>query len=283
MNRAENDRQDAVERLLQAGSKEVWIAMMTAELGKKKDIQEVLNRHAVGTQSAAETPLTLPAMVMCAAQRGLIDTAVTWIGAGGDVNATGADPGGNKVTMLMLASNGGHLQLVDTLIGFGRASIDFKTARDKPSAIVLATARGHKAIVQRLCDAGSEDLFHAMVRAEQHDRVPIINVLSTHIKKVQASRWSGEQLNSMAVAAAEGLEATVLAWIEGGGSVDATYRCENGVKDVTLLHFACGDNQPSIVDLLIKHGADTNLQDSGGDSPLMTSAFQGHASIVSRL
>ena len=282
MPRAENDHQDVVERLLQAGSKEVWSAMMTAELGKKKDIQEVLNRHAVGTQSAAETPLTLPAMVMCAAQRGLINTALTWIEAGGDINATGADPGGNKVTMLMLASNGGHLQLVDTLIGFGRASIDFKTARHEPSAIVLATARGHTAIVQRLCDAGSEDLFHAMVRAEQHDRVPIINVLSTHIKKVQASRWSGEQLNSMAVAAGEGLEATVLAWIEGGGSVDATYSYKS-VKDITLLHFACGDNQPSIVDLLIKHGADTNLQDSGGDSPLMTSAFQGHASIVSRL
>ena len=57
MNRAENNRQDAVERLLQAGSKELWIAMMTAELGKKKDIQDVIINHAVGTQSAAETPL----------------------------------------------------------------------------------------------------------------------------------------------------------------------------------------------------------------------------------
>ena len=252
----------------------------------KLDLTQVIVNHAIEMQSAAESPLTLPAGVMGAVKLGYPFTAIAWVKAGGDVDAIGSE---GTMTMLMIACMHGRLHMVDTLIKVGKASIDVNTGSDSPaSAIVFAAAKGYPIIVQRLIDAGSRDVFTAIAEAGEQGHTATINVLSTHIKKVQASLWSGagkELPKVVAAAAAHGVEATVLAWIEGGGSVDATYSYpkEEQLSGMTLLHFACGHDQPSIVSLLLKHGADTNLQDSRGVSPLISCAWQGYASIVSRL
>ena len=279
--------------------------MMVAETQKNDGVLSLINVYiTTEMQSALETPLVLPEGVTMAAALGLPVTAVQWMKAGGHVDAVVSDDHRDAgMTMLMLAGGHGHLGLVDLLIELGKPSVDFRSPA-RETAILLAAAHGHPDIVQRLCHAGSKQVLQAMVQAETRGKTEVMSVLSTHIKTVHASLWSGagETLpTAIATAAAYGQEASVLAWIEGGGCVDATYsykhegwiegggcvdatyKHEGSVQDRTMLHFACEHNQAAIVNLLIKHDADTNLQDSDGVSPLIESAWRGHASIVSRL
>ena len=263
--------------------------MMVAEKQKNDGVLSLINVYiTTEMQSALETPLVLPEGVTMAAALGLPVTAVQWMKAGGHVDAVVSDDHRDAgMTMLMLAGGHGHLGLVDLLIELGKPSVDFRSPA-RETAILLAAAQGHSDIVQRLCHAGSKQVLQAMVQAETRGKTEVMSVLSTHIKTVHASLWSGagETLPAaIATAAAYGQEASVRAWIEGGGCVDATYsyKHEGSVQDRTMLHFACEHNQAAIVSLLIKHGADTNLQDSDGVSPLIESAWRGHASIVSRL
>ena len=286
--RAVNDRPAAVLRLLDAGSEGIWQAILLAETYGYTDLMQTIIGYATSMRRAAESPRNVPGYVMQSAQEGYPFTAMAWVEAGGNIDGVWADSRGYEFTMLMMASCQGRLCLVNVLIETGKASIDFMTGSDRTAscAIWCAASAGHTDVALRLCQAGSKNVFPAMVLANKARHVDTTRALSTHIKRVHASLWNeaGEELpKDVAFAAADGLEATVLAWVEGGGCVDATLSAEEGTKDKTLLHFACENNQASIVSLLIKHNADTNLQDSRGVSPLIESAWRGHASIVSRL
>ena len=74
----------------------------------------------------------------------------------------------------------------------------------------------------------------------------------------------GVPVSDAVVAAAErGEEEAVLAWLEGGGRVDATY--ERGeVSGITLLMGAANNGHERVVELLLRHGAEINLQNSNG-------------------
>ena len=67
----------------------------------------------------------------------------------------------------------------------------------------------------------------------------------------------------------------MLAWLEGGGRADATYE-RGGVSGLTLLMGAAFNGHERVVELLIRHGADINLQDSNGLTALMLAAIDGH-------
>ena len=92
-----------------------------------------------------------------------------------------------------------------------------------------------------------------------------------------------ESASDAAVLAAErGEEEGVLAWLEGGGRADATY--ERGkASGRTLLMGAARCGQERVVELLLRHGAKVNLQDSDGDSALMYAAVNGHERVVDLL
>ena len=80
----------------------------------------------------------------------------------------------------------------------------------------------------------------------------------------------GVAVSDAVVAAAErGEEEAVLAWLDGGGRVDATY--ERGeVSGLTLLMGAACNGHERVVELLLQHGAEINLQDSDGGTALMS-------------
>ena len=69
------------------------------------------------------------------------------------------------------------------------------------------------------------------------------------------------------LAAHRGEEKAVLAWLEGGGRVDATYE-RDGVSGVTLLMGAAHKGHERVVELLLRHGAKINQQNSGGEAAL---------------
>ena len=75
--------------------------------------------------------------------------------------------------------------------------------------------------------------------------------------------------------AAERGEEAALAWLDGGGRVDAT--CERGqASGITLLMAAASRGHERVVELLLQRGAEINLQSSDGVTALMAAARCGH-------
>ena len=62
----------------------------------------------------------------------------------------------------------------------------------------------------------------------------------------------------------DGDKAAVQAWLSGGGLVNATF--ESGIDEYgwTLLMNAAGSGHVELVDMLLRHGADVNQQNSAG-------------------
>ncbi len=82
--------------------------------------------------------------------------------------------------------------------------------------------------------------------------------------------------------AKQGGEAALLAWLDGGGRVDATFTRE-GVSGLTLLMGAAGHGQERVVKLLLRRGAEINLQSNGGGTALMLATGWDHPAVVRRL
>ena len=69
---------------------------------------------------------------------------------------------------------------------------------------------------------------------------------------------------------------------QGGGRVNATY--ERGeVSGLTLLMGAAVYGHERVVKLLLRHGAEINLQSNGGGTALMFAALHGHERVVDLL
>ena len=85
-----------------------------------------------------------------------------------------------------------------------------------------------------------------------------------------------------ALGAGRGDEAAVLAWLDCGGQVNATFG-EGEMSGVTVLMLAACNGRERVVDLLLQRGAEVNLQDSDGDTALMAAASQGHERVVDLL
>ena len=75
--------------------------------------------------------------------------------------------------------------------------------------------------------------------------------------------------DAVVAAAGRGDETVVLAWLDGGGRANATY--ERGeASGLTLLMGAAAHGHERVVELLIRRGAEINLQSSNGNTALMT-------------
>ena len=74
---------------------------------------------------------------------------------------------------------------------------------------------------------------------------------------------SQSRFDAAVLAAERGEEEAVLAWLEGGGRADATY--ERGkVSGITLMMGAAQEGHERVVELLLRHGAEINMQSSDG-------------------
>ena len=71
--------------------------------------------------------------------------------------------------------------------------------------------------------------------------------------------------DAVVLAAHRGEEKAVLEWLDGGGRADATYE-RDGVSGLTLLLGAALYGHLAVVELLLQHGAEVNLQSSDGST-----------------
>ena len=86
-------------------------------------------------------------------------------------------------------------------------------------------------------------------------------------------------------AAFEGNEAAVVAWLDGGGGIDARLVEDDDVQGTLLMCAACfaGGSRLSLVELLLSRGASVDLQNIIGWTALMGAAFEGSIEVVRRL
>ena len=112
-----------------------------------------------------------------------------------------------------------------------------------------------------------------------------VRVRPGNLSPAAAKRASsgGVRVSDEVVAAAErGEEEAVLAWLDSGGRVNATY--ETGeVNGITLLISAAGHGHERVVELLLRHGAEINKQSSNGGTALMIATNYGHERVVELL
>ena len=83
------------------------------------------------------------------------------------------------------------------------------------------------------------------------------------------------------IAAGDGA-AVVESWIESGGHVDARL-IEDGKDAGTLLAACVTCGRGSVVDLLLRRGANVDVQNEIGWNALMSAAFEGNVALVRRL
>jgi len=88
-------------------------------------------------------------------------------------------------------------------------------------------------------------------------------------------------LNELGIDATDGYSRTALLWASYYGNLDMlSWLIENGAKinhqdknGFSALHFAAQEKRIGIADLLLKHGANLELRDNHGNTPLWTAVF----------
>lgn len=180
-----------------------------------------------------------------AAQRGDVDGVRAALEAGAAVNARGAD-GGSAV---LLATRGHHSEVVRVLIEAG-ADVNQQDARFD-SAFLLAGAEGDVAVLQLAAPRADPALLNrfggtALIPAAERGHVEAVRFLLEH------TRVDVNHVNNLGWTAL--LEAIVLS---------------NG-----------GPQHQEIVRLLLAHGADANIADRGGVTPLRHARSRGYLEIA---
>ena len=168
---------------------------------------------------------------------------------GCDVNTRGE----HGTTPLIVAAIGGHNQVVEELIRKGaRVNVKSNTQR---TALWYASCNGHCSVVKTLCAAGAD----------------------TNVQ----DQWG---LTPLMCAAWRGRDEIVCELIRAGASVNVVTSSEGlGVAaGSTALHFAA-DKNCSAVKRLCAAGADTNVQNQEGVTPLMRAVKRGSDEIVCEL
>ena len=183
-----------------------------------------------------------------AAERGDRDTVEQLLKQGASVDAT--DAGGR--TALIAAAYGNQLDVVDVLIAAG-ADVN-KQDTTQQSAYLIATSDGYLELLQRTLAAGADvastDSFNGtgLIRAADRGHVEIVaELLKTEIDVDHVNRLNWTAL----------LEAIIL----GDG----------------------GARHTDVVRLLVDAGADPNLADGEGVSPLEHARSRGYAEMVAIL
>ena len=110
-----------------------------------------------------------------------------------------------------------------------------------------------------------------------------VRVRPSNLSPAVAAPSGGVAISDEVIAAVErGDEEAVLAWLEVGGRVNATYE-KGEMSGLTLLLCAAVHGHERVVELLLQHGAEINLQSSDGATALMLAAGQGHERVVDLL
>lgn len=201
-----------------------------------------------------------------------------------DLNALGA-PAGTRVTMtpLMVASMNGHAAAVTKLLELGAAPET--RSDDGRTAIIYAAGWGNAACVHALLasgarvDARGDDGWTATMLASARGDIEGLRALLSAGANVDARNKWGQ--TALFIAAQAGGADRVRALLDAGARATIDWADNSGA---TALAMAAGaaDSNEVLVELL-GAGADPNLADADGLTPLMRAADRGDVERVKAL
>ncbi len=206
--------------------------------------------------------------------------------------AAGATPDAkdnDNKTALMYAAEKGYNEAVKALIEYG-ADVNAITKKNelysgdeyfptdpikygRNSALVLAAAQGHSAVVQTLLEHGAYSIDEALQLAGQRGRFETVLILRKAMDlRTQQERDVDTRDNdgrtSLMWAAIKGHSETVLALLDKGADVNA----KDNKGGTALMDAAYSGHKDIVLELLDK-GADVNAKDNKGTTALMDAAY----------
>ena len=201
---------------------------------------------------------------------------------------TGADVSGTdneRDTCLTLAAYFGHTETVRYLVGLPEVDVNHKDAEDC-TALLLAADQNHPDVAKVLIDAGAdieekdEDGCSPLFMASKAGALDIVKMLLQAGADVNVTYHTQDNVGytCLTLAASHGQTETVR-YLVGLPEVDVNQRGD----DFTALHWACQEDFPDVVKVLIDAGADIEVKDDNGCSPLLLASKDGSLATVRML
>ncbi len=175
--------------------------------------------------------------------------------------------GSNDTSTLIMASEHGYLEIVQTLLGRG-ADVHGSNFFSN-TALHLASWKGHIEVVRALLEAGAD-----VRRAGRNGRLPIsLACEGEHMEVFRALVEAGGDVNTpysnggtaLHFASLFGFTEGVRYLVERGADVNMSDTGEYGYTPLTV---ASSWGEVEVVRALLEAGADANKRDGGGRSPL---------------
>jgi len=188
----------------------------------------------------------------------------------------GADPNALAAygdPMLVVASSRGHLAIVEALLEHGA---DPNLSTQNGTALSRAVVYGHPQVAEILMKAGATVTWGDAEEAALYGRSDLLkNSLDRGIPVTQQGNTGSMLLLS---AAFGGHTEAVQLLIDAGADVNAS----NGTGWTALLA-AATNGKGDVVKLLLLAGTDPNVADKSGDTPLKMATQEGHTEIADLL
>ena len=216
--------------------------------------------------------------LMVASEKGHRDVVELLVGAGADVNQAGWC----ESTALMWASEKGHRDVVELLVGAG-ADVN-RADKDGTTALMEASEKGHRDVAELLVGAGvdvnqaDKDGDTALMMASRNGHRDVAELLVGAGADVNRARENG--LTALMLASRYEGHCDVAELLVGAGA-DVNRAREDGR---TALMMAIQDGNRDVVELLVGAGADVNLATKRGDTAMMmASLYSGNRGVAELL
>ncbi|VEU37348.1 unnamed protein product [Pseudo-nitzschia multistriata] len=201
------------------------------------------------------------------------------------------DPHVDGVTALHVASEGGHLEMVNVLLDAGVETSLVHLDDDNRSPLVLAVSGNHAGVAKALVQAGADpNTPYVDGDGENHnllfDAIMVENVeFATLLIEKGADIYHSDEkkVSTLLQASHRGLTKVVKALLEKhaangskGEYVDAA--SEDGITPLTA---ASSEGHTECVKLLVEAKANVNAKDKDNTTSLMAASARGHLDVVS--
>ena len=289
----------AVNVVCNTGETPLYLACMKGRTGVVKQLVDCKADVGLTVSNSNKYPL------MTACERKFRDVAMMLLDCGADANVSRPN---DKQTPLKLTATNGDVVLVKQLIACGADVNQMQNTSDTAlhAAVVGCKGLGNVAfnrhnIVQRLLKSGAETnaLNHrgetpldlACKPTDDKVNIDIVRTLLEHgsdpniglcTSDVGSSSWSHNALPPLSASASCGNNELVMLLIKFGARLD-----HSDFFGRTALHFAVDDmgivQHTSTAETLLSAGADANVMDKTGFSPLCRSCVRGNTEFVKLL